>query len=200
MDFQCPMDLRIGRGEAGSVSPLLCNFSLEMAAVAGWGRGCAENGGEVALGSIILHSPARESCSLPGAGPGRKEAWPNNELQEAAAAKSEALSQQTKGLKPELPRCCCPGLGWGRLLMGDVPPAPRIDGKGPAHHPEEPDPTLSHRASGACCVLEAGVLALRQMGRKWRFNTARAEQVGAEIGFFLALMSVFSSCPGFLSM
>lgn len=59
--------------------------------MAGWGRGRAENGGEVALGSMIPHSPARGSHSLSSIGLGRKEAGPDNELQEVAAAKSEAL-------------------------------------------------------------------------------------------------------------
>lgn len=67
--------------------------------------------------------------SLTGAGPGRKEAWPNNELQEVAAAKSETLSQQIKGLKPEFPSCCCPVLSWGRVLTGDVPCASSVRGK-----------------------------------------------------------------------
>lgn len=141
--------------------------------------------------------PARGSRSLSGAGAGRKEAWPDNELREAAAAKGEVLSQQTKGLKPEIPSCCCPVLSWGKILVGDVPSASSMRGKGSCTSPRGQIPAS---ATGACRVLEAGGLALRKVGRKWLINTARVEQVGTEISVLLALMSVFSSCPGFPSM
>lgn len=62
--------------------------------------------------------------------------------------------------------------------MGDVPSASSTRGKGSCTSSRDQIPAS---ATGACRILEAGVFALRKVGRKWLFNTARVEQVGTEI-------------------
>jgi len=67
-------------------------------------------------------------------------------------------------------------------------------------HPEGPDPTLGHGTS-VSHALDAGLLAQRQVGRKWVFKTRGFEEGGAEMGVFSALIrGVFSSHPGFPSV